>query len=209
MTTAPSSAPLLMRMAQTVKQIGELHLQLAAHIERAGAAIDTDARSLVRELVRSVITELRLTPAPEHEPEEPMPILLRDFAYAHARFTIKGDDVLVERSTGVERSAYTTTRPPEPSVCADEPLTIAPRSTHELPRNTKLVRLRLSADHQIDPSEVVAEALPADRDTAYLYELRAIPVNDRTVDVMIRRVDPDMSEPEMVARVHLLLFRVA
>jgi hypothetical protein len=228
-----STAPALSRIAGTVKEIGELHLKLATQIERSGTGAplaSTSARSELVELVRSVLVEFGVlsplpypsplstpaptTPAPTTPPnptdddEEPMSIRRPDFGYAHARFAMKDDEIIVERATGFERVAFSATKPPEYHCDPDS----APLSRPEplaLPRNTRLVRLRLSADHQIDPSEVVAVAVPADRDTAYRYEVTAIPVDDRTVDVAVRTVDPDINAPVTVARVHVLLFRVA
>lgn len=245
-----SSASPLSRIAQTVKQLGEVHLELAEQIEAASVALSAAAsreheptpslRSDVLELVRSVLIELGLLPgvpapalddddaalcdepvlpddesgvAPDDDPqpdEESMSLLFRDFAYAHARFAMKDDEIVVERGTGFERVAYSATRPPEVICHPDEPPPSSFRpEPAALPRNTRLVRMRLTADHQIDPNEVVAIAVPADRDTAYRYEVTAIPVNDRTIDVAVRAVDPDTNSPGTIARVHVLLFRVA
>lgn len=131
-----------------------------------------------------------------------------DFGYAHARFAMKNDDIVVERATGFERVAYAATKPPETPCHPDAAPTPRPEPV-ALPRNTRLVRLRLSADHQIDPNEVVAVAVPADRDTAYRYEVTAIPVDDRTIDVAVRTIEPDIHAPMTIARVNVLLFRVA
>lgn len=242
-----SSASPLSRIAQTVKQLGEVHLELAEQIEAASVALSaaqssestSSLRSDVLELVRSVLTEVGLLPrvpalddddaalcdehvlpddesgvAPDDDPqpdEESMSILFRDFAYAHARFAMRDDEIVVERGTGFERVAYSATRPPEVICHPDEPPPLSSMRPEPaaLPRNTRLVRMRLTADHQIDPNEVVAIAVPADRDTAYRYEVTAIPVNDRTIDVAVRAVDPDTNSPGTIARVHVLLFRVA
>lgn len=250
-----SSAPALLRIAETIKQLGEVHLDLAEQIEAAAVALGVtppelvppspSMRSSLLELVRSVLTELGLLPSepdlpgesappdesdpsgesglpdepalpgdpdPDPQPdEESMSILFRDFAYAHARVAMRDDEIVVERGTGFERVAYSATRPPEVVCHPDDPppLSSVRPEPAALPRNTRLVRLRLTADHQIDPNEVVAIAVPADRDTAYRYEVTAIPVNDRTIDVAIRAVDPDTNAPGTVARVHVLLFRVA
>lgn len=249
-----SSAPALLRIAETVKQLGEVHLDLAEQIEAAAIALGVtpelgppspSTRSSLLELVRSVLTELGLLPsepdlsgdpdpsdesglpdesgfpdepglpgAPLSDPqpdEESMSILFRDFAYAHARLAMRDDEIVVERGIGFERVAYPATRPPEVVCHPDEipPLSSARPEPAALPRNTRLVRLRLTADHQIDPNEVVAIAVPADRDTAYRYEVKAIAVNDRTIDVAVRTVDPDIHSPGTIARVHVLLLRVA
>jgi hypothetical protein len=204
-----TSVPTAIRIAQTVKHIGVLHLELADLLVASSTSSDPTSRSLVLELVRSVLTELGLlSPPPETEPEEdPMPILRRDFAYAHARFAMKQDEVVVETATGFERTAYAVLKAPEP--CHDPMLAARPQPMPETPRNTRLVRLQLSLDHQIDPKEVVAVAVPADRDTSYRFDTKAIPVDDRTIDVAVRRVDPDINESIALARVHVLLFRVA
>lgn len=226
-----SSAPSLQRIAQAVRQIGEQHRQLADELDELGrrGGLRPASRSELLEMVRALLTELGVlapSPAPSPSPssptpttptrptrprEDPMPILFRDFAYAHARVAMKGDDIAVERGTGFERIAFLATKLPEP-VCKDpiQAPIARPPVPAQLPRNTQLVRLRLSADHQIDADEMVAIAVPADRETAYRYEVTAIPVgDDRTIDVAVRAVEPDTNAPLTVARFHVLLLRVA
>ncbi len=134
----------------------------------------------------------------------------RDFGYAHVRFALKEVDVAVEASTGFERKALIA-KAKVAHACddGDDAFSSITPEPLKLPPNTKLVRLHLSPDHQIDPEEVVAIATPADRETAYRYDVRAIPVDDRTVDVALRRIDPDINETLTLARVDVVLFRVA
>lgn len=234
-TPATSTAPA--RIAETVKKIGELHLQLAAQIEALSAMPLDRAPSSLRaelvELVRSVLTDLGLLSAPDHDDgdgagtgtdtpstdtpttdtpdnEDPMSLLFRDFGYAHLRLAMKGDDIVVERASGFERVAYPATRAPDIACHPDGAAVVTARPEPlELPRNTRLVRLRLSADHQIDPNDAVIVATPADRETAYRYEMTAFGVDDRTIDVAVRAVDPDTNAPLTIARVNVLVFRVA
>lgn len=218
-----SSAPAPQRIANTVKQIGELHLRLARDIEAASASSsESDLRAFVRELVRSVLTDLGLLhpgdepdlyePEPQPEPhphEEPMSIRRPDFAFAHARFAMKQDEVIIEVSTGFERTALSTTKHPVQCVDEDDGFASARPEPLELPRNTRLVRLRLSPDHQIDPKEVMVLARPADRETAYRYDTKGFSVDDRTIDIAVRRIDPDINDTVTIARVDVLLFRIA
>jgi hypothetical protein len=197
------------RVAQTIKQIGELHLQLAQQLETSpsvSAPADPSAtRSLLVELVRSVLAELGLLPS-SHPDEDPMAILFRDFGFAHMRFAMKGDDVVVEAASGFEMKAYSASKLELPA-CGPGSDDIKPEPI-TLPANTKLVRLRLSADHKIDPSEVVAMAVPADLTTAYRYDPHAISVDDKTIYVTVRCTDPDLNAPTTLARVNVLLFRI-
>lgn len=205
-----SSAPFIQRIAQAVRAIGEQHRLLAHELEEIGRR--GGSRSELLEMVRALLAELGVRPPPSPNPrEDPMPILFRDFAYAHARVAMKGDDIVVERGTGFDRVAFLATKMPDP-VCKDpgQAPVARPPVPAQLPRNTQLVRLRLSGDHQIDADEMVAIAVPADRETAYRYEVTAIPVgDDRTIDVAVRAVEPDTNAPLTIARFHVLLLRVA
>ncbi|MCC6873699.1 MAG: hypothetical protein IT378_05250 [Sandaracinaceae bacterium] len=220
MSTAPNTNPATSArpLAELVKRIGELHLELAQKLEALPAEslpspsspsappASPPSRSLLVELVRSVLAELGLLPStdPTHPDEDPMPILFRDFGFAHLRFAMKGDEIVVESASGFEMRASSASRI-DPAHCGDdspssEPITLAP--------NTKLVRLRLSADHQIDPSEVVAMAVPADLSSAFGYDMHAISADDRTIYVTVRNTSPNVNAPLTLARVNVLLFRV-
>ncbi len=136
-----------------------------------------------------------------------MPLTRPDFAWAHARVRASRDEIAIERASGFEPTARYATRAPEGGCHDDDEL--KPEETQPLPKNSKLVRLRLPANHQIDPKEVMALAAPADRETAYRYELSAFSIDDRTVDVLVRLRDPDVDRAPPPVRFNLLLVRVA
>ncbi|MCC6878013.1 MAG: hypothetical protein IT378_27120, partial [Sandaracinaceae bacterium] len=141
--------------------------------------------------------------------KDPTTMLLTrpDFAWAHARVRASRDEIALERASGFEPTARYATRAPEGGCHDDDEL--KPEETQPLPKNSKLVRLRLPANHQIDPKEVMAVATPADRETAYRYALSAFSVDDRTIDVLVQLRDPDVDQAAPPVRFNLLLVRVA
>ncbi len=221
MSTAPP-----IRVSQLARQFGDLATSIATWLETSSlseSSVPASARALVIELARSVLTELGFNRR-HITHEDQMPIRKPDFGFAHAKLTMKDDDVaLVDSSVGFERGKEYVLNPkggqpyqypyqfPTEADCHDQK-PIVQRSKAELdliPPNTRVVRLQLSADHQIDPKEVVVAALPADRHTAYLFDVQAFALNDNTIDVAVRRINPDMSDPMFMANVHVVLFRVA
>lgn len=224
------------RISEALRSIGELYGEIADELARENEHDELEAerpsplRSFmdgVRAHQKSILDFLRERDEqsagsdPQHfaltstDPgEQAMAILRRDFAHSFARISIKGEEIVVEASHGFERKAHFADRAPKPT-CDDEygsaPMLISATAEPALPRNTRVVRLRLAGDHQVDPNSSVVVATPVGRESAFRFHTQAFGVDDRTIDLAIRVIDADLNQPSAaaLARFHVLVLRVA